>query len=129
MVKTREKRSKQVDELNYIPLLVEHFGPAHTARLLGFLALWGASGCPKLPDLARRNVYGLTKSAVYKYFVQLREWAVWCRDEKGMVNIAPEIDHALAMARLGLRALAASTQTSLVVDNNPAVLLLSGRQR
>jgi hypothetical protein len=129
MVKTREKRSEQVDELNYIPLLVEHFGAAHTARLLGFLALWGASGCPKLPDLARRNVYGLSKSAVYKYFVQLREWAVWCRDEKGMANIAPDIDHALAMARLGLRALAASTEKSVGVDNNPAVLLLSERQR
>jgi hypothetical protein len=105
MAKTREKRSKQVDEVNYIPLMIERFGPLHAAKLLGFLALWGLSGCPKLPDLARRNRFGLRKSVVYSNFVELREWGVWCRDVKGMENIDPNIDQALLMAQLGLRAL------------------------
>ncbi len=123
MVRTREMRRKRVDELNYIPLMIERFGPVHTTKLLGFLALWGASGCPKLPDLARRNVYGLSKSVVYKYFVQLREWGVWCRDEKGMEGIAADIDQSLAVARLGLRALAMSSEISSVVDIAPGVVL------
>jgi hypothetical protein len=103
--------------------MIERFGPLHTAKLLGFLALWGASGCPKLPDLARRNVIGLRKSVVYSNFVELREWGVWCRDVKGMENIDPNIDQALAVAQLGLRALARVSAGSEKLDTAPVSVL------
>jgi hypothetical protein len=130
MVRTREKRSqvKPVTELNYLPLMIEYFGPVRMAKLFGFLAMWELSGEPKLSDLAYRNVHGFGKSVVYKYFVWLREWGVWCRDEKGMDNIAPDIDGALQLARAALAEFgafqqASVTQASVTVDNELRPLL------
>jgi hypothetical protein len=125
MVETREivQSGQQVSELNYIPLLVEYFGPVKAAKLLGFLAMWHVSGEPKLADLAYRNVLGFKRAAVYKWIVQIREWGVWLRDEKGMQNVSADIDGALQLARLALAEVAAVPQMSPAVDIGSAALL------
>lgn len=82
MADTREQTPIEVDMWNYLPLLIEYFGPLKTGSLFAFLIAWHLSGEPTPKECDERTggtkrVIGYKRAMIYRWFADVQAFRRW----------------------------------------------------